>query len=115
MEINLLKQSYKNQLVRAGVDHHKAEQAIEDMTSEELQLIQEVWSDWVLVSPQIENDRSNWITTRIAQYKRQLISWHRSFTHCLNFKAGRFPAVLPRPYSSPTRYCGHYYVARENL
>ena len=59
MEINLLKQSYKNQLVRAGVDHHKAEQAVEDMTSEDLQLIQEVWSDWILVSPQTENDSSN--------------------------------------------------------
>lgn len=59
MEINLIKQSYKNQLVRAGVDHHKAEKAVEDMTSEDLQLIQEVWSDWVLVSHQTENDKSN--------------------------------------------------------
>lgn len=56
MEIEKLKQSYKKQLLQAGVDAHIAEQAIQNMTREELQLIREIWSEWTLVLPQIENE-----------------------------------------------------------
>ena len=49
METEKLKQSYKNQLVRAGVDSHKAEQAVKNLTREELQLIREIWSEWAVV------------------------------------------------------------------
>lgn len=48
METEKLKQLYKNQLIRAGVDSHKAEQAAQNLTGEELQLICEIWSDWAV-------------------------------------------------------------------
>jgi hypothetical protein len=54
MEINLLKQSYKNQLVKAGVDSYRAEQAVKNLTKEELQLIREIWSDWAAVLTESE-------------------------------------------------------------
>lgn len=56
MEVEELKQSYKNQLMRAGVDFHKAEQAVSNMKDEDLQLIREVWSDWTVVFSQAENE-----------------------------------------------------------
>ena len=55
MEIEKLKQSYKNQLVRAGVDSHKAEQTVKNLTREELQLIGEIWSDWAVTLTENEN------------------------------------------------------------
>ncbi len=48
METEKLKQSYKMQLLRAGVNSHKAEQAIKNLTKEELQLIREIWSEWAV-------------------------------------------------------------------
>lgn len=45
METEKLKQSYKNQLVKAGVDSHTAEQAVKNMSGTDLQLIREVWSE----------------------------------------------------------------------
>lgn len=45
METEKLKQSYKNQLVKAGVDSHTAEQAVKNMSGADLQLIREVWSE----------------------------------------------------------------------
>lgn len=56
MEVEELKQSYKNQLMRAGVDFHKAEQAVNNIKDEELQLIREIWSDWTVVFSQTENE-----------------------------------------------------------
>lgn len=49
-----LKQSYQEQLVRAGVHPHKAEQAAETLTLEEFQLISEIWTEWATVVSQIE-------------------------------------------------------------
>lgn len=49
MEIEKLKQSYKNQLVKAGVDLRRAEQVVRNVTLEELQLILEIWPEWALV------------------------------------------------------------------
>lgn len=49
MEIEKLKQSYKNQLVKAGVDLCRAEQVVRNVTLEELQLILEIWPEWALV------------------------------------------------------------------
>ena len=46
MEAEMLKQSYKQQLVKAGVDFHRAEQAANILTWEELQLISEIWPEW---------------------------------------------------------------------
>ncbi len=48
METEKLKQSYKKQLIRAGVDSYKAEQAVKNLTREELQLIREIWSEWAV-------------------------------------------------------------------
>jgi len=56
MEVEELKQSYKNQLIKVGVDLNKAEQAINNLKDEELQLIREIWSDWTTVLPQTENE-----------------------------------------------------------
>jgi hypothetical protein len=44
--IDTLKQSYKEQLIKAGVEPHKALQAAEKVTREELNLIGEIWTEW---------------------------------------------------------------------
>ena len=49
METEKLKHSYKNELLRAGVDFHKAEQVVNNLTREELQLIREIWPEWDLI------------------------------------------------------------------
>lgn len=41
-----LKQSYQEQLIRAGVPPQKAEQAAKALTVEELQFISEIWPEW---------------------------------------------------------------------
>ena len=46
MEIDKLKQSYKEQLIRAGVNPWQAEQAVKKLTINELNLIREIWIDW---------------------------------------------------------------------
>jgi len=56
METQKLKQSYKNLLLKAGVDFRKAEQVVKNMTREELQLIHDTWPEWVVVLPRSEND-----------------------------------------------------------
>lgn len=46
MKTEVLMQSYKHQLVKAGVDFHRAEQAAKILTWEDLQLIGEIWPEW---------------------------------------------------------------------
>jgi SOS response regulatory protein OraA/RecX len=45
---NFLRQAYKAQLIQAGVDHHLAEQAAENLTAIELEMITEIWLSWSL-------------------------------------------------------------------
>ncbi len=60
METEKLRQSYKKQLIRAGVDSHKAEQAIKNLTREELQLIRDIWSEWAVTLKENEiHERSS--------------------------------------------------------
>lgn len=54
MKIDTLKQSYKEQLIKAGVEPQKAVQAAEKITREELNLIGEIWADWAKASRHIE-------------------------------------------------------------
>lgn len=54
MKTEKLKQSYKNQLVKAGVAPHRAEQAADTLTSEQLQLIREIWPEWTVAFSQVE-------------------------------------------------------------
>lgn len=56
MEVEELKQFYKKQLLKAGVDFHQAEQAVNHIEDEELQLIREIWADWTAVFSQAENE-----------------------------------------------------------
>lgn len=56
METQKLKQSYKNLLVRAGVDSQRAEYVVKNMTKEELQLIYDTWPEWAVVLPRSENE-----------------------------------------------------------
>lgn len=46
MKIEKLKQSYQEQLVKAGVEAYRAEQAAKVLTIEQLQLIGEIWPKW---------------------------------------------------------------------
>jgi len=46
MKIQKLENSYKDQLVKAGVAPRRAEQAARSLTSEQLQLIIEIWPEW---------------------------------------------------------------------
>ena len=44
-----LEQSYKDQLVKVGVDFQRAEQASKVLTSEQLLLVSEIWPEWATV------------------------------------------------------------------
>lgn len=46
MTIEMLKQSYQEQLVKAGVEPQRAMEAAELVTPEELRIIGEIWADW---------------------------------------------------------------------
>jgi hypothetical protein len=52
--IDTLKQSYKEQLIKAGVEPQKAVKAAEKITREELNLIGEIWTDWANAARRIE-------------------------------------------------------------
>lgn len=52
MKAEMLKQSYQHQLVKAGVDFYKAEQAARTLTWKELQLISDIWPEWAAVFSQ---------------------------------------------------------------
>ena len=54
MQAEILKQSYKQQLLKAGVDFHRAEQAADILTWEQLQLISEIWPEWAAAFSQTE-------------------------------------------------------------
>lgn len=56
MKTEKLRQSYKEQLVRVGVDPHRAEQAAKVLSGEELRLISEIWPSWGAVFPQVETE-----------------------------------------------------------
>jgi len=56
MKTEALEQSYKEQLVRVGVDPQRAEQAAKLLTGEELRLISEIWPGWGAVFPQVESE-----------------------------------------------------------
>lgn len=44
-----LNKIYQEQLVMVGVPLSKAEQAAQNMTSEQLRLIGEIWADWATI------------------------------------------------------------------
>ncbi|MGK7931581.1 MAG: hypothetical protein AB4041_09125 [Microcystaceae cyanobacterium] len=46
MQCDQLKQSYQEQLIKAGVPPQRAAKAASALTLEELQLIGEIWLDW---------------------------------------------------------------------
>jgi hypothetical protein len=47
-----LQNSYRNELIKAGVSPQKAEQAAMSMSSEELIMIAEIWAQWAVVLAQ---------------------------------------------------------------
>ncbi|MBE9181120.1 hypothetical protein IQ268_21395 [Oculatella sp. LEGE 06141] len=49
MTIEMLKQSYEEQLVKAGVEPQRAMEVAASITTEELALIGEIWADWAEV------------------------------------------------------------------
>ncbi len=55
MKTDRLEESYKNQLIGAGVGFRKAEQAARLMTWEELRLIGEIWPEWAVTFCQAES------------------------------------------------------------
>lgn len=57
MKTEKLEQSYKDQLVKAGVDFQRAEQAAKNLTWEQLQLISEIWLEWAPAFSQVEGER----------------------------------------------------------
>lgn len=57
MKTEKLEQSYKDQLVKAGVDFHRAEQAAKILSREELKLIGEIWPEWAAVFFLAEGER----------------------------------------------------------
>jgi len=52
MKTQKLENSYKDQLVKAGVAPHRAEQAAKNLTKEQLQLISEIWPEWAFAFSQ---------------------------------------------------------------
>jgi hypothetical protein len=39
-------QAYKDQLIAAGVHHHRAAKVAENLSQSELKVISEIWSEW---------------------------------------------------------------------
>lgn len=54
MKTERLKQSYRNQLIKAGIAPHRAEQAADTLTPEELRLIGEIWPEWTAAFSPVE-------------------------------------------------------------
>jgi len=54
MKTDRLEESYKNQLIGAGVNLYEAEQAARLLTWEELRLIGEIWPEWAVTFCQAE-------------------------------------------------------------
>lgn len=50
-----LQKAYKTQLIQAGVNSHRAEQASSTLTRSDLQLICEIWPEWAAIFWQTEN------------------------------------------------------------
>lgn len=55
LKINKLQQAYMDQLLKAGVDFQRAEQAAIGVTREELLLICEIWPEWAIAFSRTEN------------------------------------------------------------
>lgn len=56
MKTEQLEQSYKDQLVKAGVDSHRASLAAKSLSRDELQLISEIWPEWAVAFSQAEGE-----------------------------------------------------------
>jgi hypothetical protein len=56
MKTEKLEQSYKEQLVKAGVATYRAEQAAKTVTREQLQLISEIWPEWASTFSQVKDN-----------------------------------------------------------
>jgi hypothetical protein len=66
MKTEKLEQSYKDQLIKAGVDNDRASQAAKILSRDELQLISEIWPEWAEVFSQAEGERLASIEMAIA-------------------------------------------------
>ena len=53
MKPKQIKQFYKEQLIKKGVDCQKAELAASNLTTDELRLISEIWSEWGIIFQQL--------------------------------------------------------------
>ena len=56
MEANKLRQSYKDELIKVGVEPYRAEQAAQTLTRDELQMIGDIWSEWAALFYKIERE-----------------------------------------------------------
>lgn len=56
MKTEKLEQSYKDELVKAGVDFHRASLAAKSLSRDDLQLISEIWPEWAVVFSQAEGE-----------------------------------------------------------
>lgn len=56
MKTEKLEQSYKEQLIRTGVDPHRAAQAAKTLTWDELQFISDIWPEWAATCSRTERE-----------------------------------------------------------
>jgi tRNA(Met) C34 N-acetyltransferase TmcA len=49
-----VQQAYKDQLIAAGVHHHRAAEVAENLSQDELKVISEIWSQWGHTWQQLE-------------------------------------------------------------
>lgn len=49
VDVNHLRYSYREELIKAGVSPQKAEQAAQAVTSQELFMIGEIWGQWATI------------------------------------------------------------------
>ncbi|ACK72962.1 hypothetical protein PCC7424_4600 [Gloeothece citriformis PCC 7424] len=55
VEIHKLIKSYREQLIKSGVDPSKAEKASQNLDQEKLRIISEIWSEWATTVSQLES------------------------------------------------------------
>lgn len=59
MEINHFIECYREQLIKAGVEPLKAEEASKNINQDQLRIISEIWSEWAHVFSQLESNLTN--------------------------------------------------------
>lgn len=55
MKTGELERSYRDELIKVGIESHRAEQAAKNLSWEQLLLISDIWLEWTPTFSQVED------------------------------------------------------------